>query len=48
MIASFCRALLLGAVLTTGLQAQTLRGDYLRLIRIAAERGWADNPRIIE
>ncbi len=48
MISSFCRALLLGAILTTGLQAQTLRGDYLRMIRIAAERGWADNSRIIE
>lgn len=48
MISSFCRALLLGAILTTGLQAQTLRGDYLRMIKIAADRGWADNPQIIE
>ncbi|MDX2030280.1 MAG: hypothetical protein SF339_06405 [Blastocatellia bacterium] len=48
MTSSLFRALLLGALLATALQAQTLRSDYLRYIKIAAERGWAENAQIIE
>src|SRR5262249_6666712 len=29
-------------------RAQTLKSDYLRLIKIAADRGWADNPKQID
>ncbi len=35
-------------LLTTLTQAQTLKSDYLRYIKIAADRGWQDYPRSIE
>lgn len=38
--------ILLFTFITTN--AQTLKSDYLRYIKIAAEKGWADNARIIE
>lgn len=34
--------------LATFTQAQTLKSDYLRYIKIAADRGWQDYPRSIE
>ncbi len=43
-----CRGLLFSLLLVGGLRAQTLRSDYWRLIRTAADRGWADNQRIVE
>ncbi len=33
---------------TTFAQAQTFKSDYLRYIKIAADRGWQDYPRSIE
>jgi hypothetical protein len=40
---------LLSLFLTTlNAQAQTLKSDYLRYLKIAADRGWADAPAIIE
>lgn len=42
-LALFCLALL-----ATQPQAQTLKSDYLRYLKIAADKGWADTPGIIE
>ncbi len=49
------RKVYLSAALMTGLVlfsingwAQTSRSEYLRLIREAAEQGWAANPRLVE
>ncbi len=40
--------LLLTLFITTSTQAQTRKDDYLRYIKIAADRGWQDYPRSIE
>ena len=44
VISAFCICLIFSIIT----QAQTLKGDYLRYIKIAADSGWQDYPQSIE